>query len=219
MRLDSENSRYYGDSGWPSDPALFAEVAVNWKHWIGHASEHLYAAQLLLSSVQQRDREIERLVKGRVSGQVRLVPSLTAIYFLHCAVAIENSFKGVIAVKHVAKIKREMNDTHRVPNILLGHDLVVLAQRAGFYVGTDEEYMLAFLSRYGTWAGRYPIPLRNVDNGVTDELSNGNYYMTGGYRTDHVPAFAAFSGTIYSWASAAVDVTQSGETREGRGPA
>lgn len=204
MKIEAEKSKYHGDAGWVSDPQLFVQVAVTWQQWIGQAGEHLHAAQLLLPHMQQRHVEIRRLMEAKQSGPVQLLPSLDGIYFLHCALSIENAFKCVIAARFTQEITDEMSRTRKVPKVLLGHDLVELAARADFHTGIDEEYTLTFLSRYGTWAGRYPIPLRNADNGMTDTLSDGSHYMTGGYNPDHVPAFVAFCGTVYSWARAKV---------------
>jgi hypothetical protein len=200
MTIEAEKSRYHGDTGWESDPDFFARVAVTWKQWIGHSGEHLYAAQLLLPHIQQRDAAIQRLMESKHRGTVQMAPSLTGIYFFHCAFCVENAFKGVIAARAAADIEAEVRKTKRLPKLMLGHDLLELAAKAGFPVKTDEEYTLAFLSRYGTWAGRYPLPLHNDDYGLTDELSNGGHYMVGGHRLDQVPGFVDFCVNVYTWA-------------------
>lgn len=216
VKIEAQRSRYYGDTGWESDPQLFAEVAATWKQWIGQSGEHLYAAQVLLPHVQQRDLDIKQLMESRHRGTVRMVPSLTGIYFLHCAFAIENAFKCVIAERLAEEIRRETNKTRRLPKTLLGHDLVELASRAGFRIGTDEEYALAFLTRYSTWAGRYPLPVRNADNASTGELSDGHHYMMAGHNPDHVHGFATFAATVYSWAGEKVE--KRSREAEGAGP-
>jgi hypothetical protein len=207
MKIDAQTSRYLGDKGWESDPQLFAQVAVTWSQWIGQAGEHLYAAQILLPHVQQRDAEIHRLMESRHSGTVLMSPSLTGIYFLHCAFSVENAFKGVIAAERAVEIESEIRKTNKIPKLLLSHDLVSLAKKADLSIGTDEEFMLTFLSRYGIWAGRYPLPVRNDDNALTDKLTDGNHYLMAGHRPEHVPAYAAFSATIYSWAREKVKPT------------
>jgi hypothetical protein len=204
MKIDAERSRYHGDARWESDPKLFALVAVTWNQWIGQSGEHLYAAQVLLPHIQQRDADIERLAKTKDRGTARLAPSLTGIYFLHCAFSLENAFKCVVAAQSAAAIEAEIRRTNRIPKILLGHDLVELARKASFSIGTDEEYTLTFLSRYGTWAGRYPLPVHNIRNAPTDQLSNGGHYLMAGYPADQVPAFLAFSTTVYAWARAQI---------------
>ena len=77
MKIEAERNRYHGDTGWESDPKLFAQVAVTWKQWIGQAGEHLYAAQILLPHIQHREAEIERLMKLKDRGTARLVPPST----------------------------------------------------------------------------------------------------------------------------------------------
>lgn len=208
MKIEAERNRYHGDEGWESDPKLFAQVAVTWNQWIGQAGEHLYAAQVLLPHIQQRDAEVQRLMELRDRGTVKLVPSLTGIYFLHCAFSIENAFKCVIAAQLATEIEAEIRRTNRIPKILLGHDLVELAGKAAFAIGTDEEYTLTFLSRYGTWAGRYPLPVHNDRNAPTDQLSNGGHYLMAGYRPDQVPAFVAFTATVYAWGRAQTPATE-----------
>lgn len=205
MKIEAEKNIYHGAVGWDSDPDLFAELAVTWQQWIGEAGEHLYAAQVLLPRVQQRNLEVRQLMQARQSA--RIAPSLTAIYFLHCALSAENVFKCVISSKCTESIRNEIRKTFKIPKVLLGHDLVELAGKARFETGTNEEYMLAFLSRYSVWAGKYPLPVRNADNAVTDKLSDGNHYVMGGYNPDTVHAFLTFCGEIYSWARAIVDAS------------
>jgi hypothetical protein len=207
MKIESEKNRYHGDAGGDSDPKLFAQV-VTWKQWIGHADEHLHAAQVLLPYVQQRHAEIQRLMESRERATVRLPPCLTGIYFLHCAFSIENAFRCVIAARSASEIEAEIGRTNRIPKILLGHDLLELARKASFNIGTDEEYTLVFLSRYGTWAGRYPLPVHNRHNALTDQLSNGGHYLMAGYRLDQVPAFVAFAASIYAWARVEVEARE-----------
>ncbi len=82
MKIEAQKRKYHGNAGWKSDPALFAQVAVTWKQWIGQSGEHLYAAQILLPHVQQRNLEIKNLIETKRQGPVRILPSLTEIYFL-----------------------------------------------------------------------------------------------------------------------------------------
>lgn len=200
MKIKAERNKY-GDAGWKSDQKLFAEVTVAWKQWLVNAGEHLYAAQLLLPHIQAYDALLKEVTDKKVSS-AKVPPSLTGIYFFHCAVSIENSMKGVIASKNRTVVKMGTLKNARIPRILTGHDLVSLAERSGYRREIDEEYVLSFLTRYGTWAGKYPLPLNNEDNAVTGRLSDGNHYMTGGWRPDEVPHFLTFSSDIYKWACA-----------------
>ena len=207
MKIDAEKNRYLGDEGWQSDPQLFAQVAVTWSQWIGHAGEHLHAAQILLPHVEQRNVEIHRLMESRPAGTVLMPPSLTGIYFLHCAFSIENSFKCVIAAERAVEIENEIRKTNKIPKLLLSHDLVSLANKANFSIGIEDEYIFTFLSRYGIWAGRYTLPVRNDDNALTSKLTDGNHYLMAGHRPELVPAYASFSASIYAWARERVKPT------------
>ncbi len=200
MKIKAEKNKYE-DGGWKSDHKMFAEVTVTWKQWLGDAGEHIYAAQILLPHIQAHDALMREITEKRVSS-AKMPPSLTGIYFFHCAVSIENSMKGVIASKNRTVVKKETLEKARIPKILTGHDLVKLAERSGYKIEIDEEYVLAFLTRYGTWAGKYPLPLNNEHNAVTSRLSDGNHYMTGGFRPEEVPHFLTFSADIYEWARA-----------------
>lgn len=211
MTIDAEKRRYRGESGWNSDPILFAKVAVTFQQWIGHAGEHMYAARVLLPHVMQRFQEIEQLIAPPPRTSVRVPPSLTGIYFLHCAFSVENSLKGVIIQSTLETTRQAITRTRRIPKALLGHDLCKLASRAKYEFGTDEEYVLTFLSRYSTWAGRYPLPVTNMDNALTRKLSNGGNYMMASYSPGQVPSFFKFAESVYSWAlRAAPPATETG---------
>jgi hypothetical protein len=205
MKIDAEKSRYGEEYGWSSDPESFARVAAMWRHWIGAAEEQLYTAQVLLPHFQQRDAAINRFMQEK--EPVHIPPCVGDGYFLHCALAVENALKGVIVATRADEIRANMRAANRkvqetrLPEFILTHDLVQLAAKAGYAVTTtDDEYTLTYLSRYGTWAGRFPFPVRSADNALTNKLSNGSHYMMGAYYPDKVPAFLAFANTVYSWA-------------------
>jgi hypothetical protein len=200
MGTGANKSLYGADEGWESDPDLFAQVAVTSSQWFGQAGDHLYAAQVFLPHVEQRHLAIRQAMEAR--QPVRVPPSLTDFYFLHCAFCLENAFKGVIAMQFSEEIRERIRKTKELPKLLLGHDLVKLAARAGFQIGIDEEHTLVFLSRYGTWAGRYPLSVQNADYSPTRKLSDGKHYLVGGYGHHEVPGFVAFCGRVYEWAKA-----------------
>jgi hypothetical protein len=214
MKIEAEESRYHGDAGWESDPQLFAQVAVTWNQWIGQAGEHWYTAQVLLPHIQTRNAEIRRLMEAQHRRPVKMAPCLTGIYFLHCAFGIENAFKAVITTQLCDEIRAQILKTTEIPKVLRTHDLLRLARRADFPVGPNEEYALRFLSRYGTWAGRYPLPVRNADNAPTDQLSNGNHYLMAGYRPDGIPAYLDCCAVVYKWARARVEPSPTTETND-----
>ena len=203
MKIEAKKSRYYGDVGWESEEQLFADVAVTWKQWLGSAGEHIFTAEILLPHTLKQQAQIHELMEKNESAS--LPPSLTRIYFFHCALAIENAMKSVISSKHDAVIKKEMQAIAKIPKLLLGHDLIDLAKRADFETGIDEEYILSFLTRYGIWGGKYPLPIKNESNALTEKLSDGNHYLVGGYNPETVPSFLTFCSNVYDWARSEVN--------------
>ncbi|WP_144775394.1 hypothetical protein [Marinobacter maritimus] len=204
MKIKAENNRFYGDVGWESDNDHFSEVAITSRQWLGSAGEHIYTAQLLLPVVAKQYEEVKNIIGRQCS--VKVAPRVTDIFFFHCALSIENSLKGLIAVINKKEVKKNIAMISKVPNILIGHDLVELANRAGFHLDIDSEFALAFLTRYGVWGGKYPFATKNRDNALTVKLSDGNHYMAGGHNPEIVPSFLSFSHDIYSWASEKIEV-------------
>ena len=214
MKIKAEMNKY-GQVGYKSDEKLFAEVTVTWKQWLGEAGEHIYAAEILLPHILAQQARLSELMEKKESAKVP--PSLDGIYFFHCALAVENSMKSVISSKARPAIQKETIEKAKVPRLLIGHDLVKLAGRAGYKIGIDEEYVLSFLTRYGTWGGKYPLPLKSEAYAPTGKLSDGNHYLLGGWRPEHVPHFLSFSADIYKWALA--EAEKCSEAANGRADA
>jgi hypothetical protein len=203
MNITAEENRYYGDKGWESDLPLFAEVAASPKQWLGTAAEHLYASQILLPLVENRYQKIKQAMKEH--KQISLEPSLTGIYFLHCALSVENSTKSIISIQHNEEIIKEIKSTSKTPKILLGHNLLDLVNRIEFQIDIDQEYILTFLTRYGIWSGKYHQPIKNTDNSTTDKLSDGNHYMIGGYNPKSIAKYLDFCIWFYNHAKEKVN--------------
>jgi len=191
---------HYGDAPWQTDTTLFADVASNPKRWLGTAEDHLYAAQILFAPELQRQAQIE-LIMSRKIKTVQISPSLSSQYFLFCALAMENSFKAVICSSNQKQVARESYSTGKLPPFLLGHDLLDLAERAGFTFDSDGEYYLRFLSRYGIWSGKYPLPVKNADNTVTVKQSDGEHYLMGGYMPKNLPKYLEYAIAVQTWCS------------------
>ncbi|CAB1065510.1 hypothetical protein D1BOALGB6SA_10307 [Olavius sp. associated proteobacterium Delta 1] len=198
MKIEAEKNRYYGDVGWKSDKDLFVDVAVTWKQWLGSARKHLYTAEILLPLIVEEQHKIRELMENKEPGS--LPPSLTVIYFFHCALAIENTMKSVISWKHNTDIKEKMKTSTKLPALFKSHVLIDLAKRADYEIGINKEYTLSFLTRYGIWGGKYPLPTMNEHNALTAKLSDGNHYLVGGYRPEIVPSFLKFCSNAYDWA-------------------
>ena len=197
MSIKAEQCKY-GNVGWPSDLELFAKVATNPKQWLGTAKQHIYAAQVLLPYIRQRHKIIKEML--RTNKSFRINTSLDPTYFLMCALASENILKSVIVFRFEEEIRLEIQTKYRIHKKLLGHNLVDLANRAGYEIDLDQEYVLRFLTRYVTWAGKYPLPISNNKNDVTEKLSDGDFYAVGGYNPENVPYFLSFCNELYHWA-------------------
>ena len=216
MKIIAENNKYHGEKGWDSDIQLFAEVAVNPKQWLGTSAEHLYAAEIMLPHIKRREKLIEEAMKEQKS--ISLPPSLTGTYLLHCALSIENSIKSLISIQHSEHIRTEIKLSSKTPKILLGHDLVDLAKRINLPLDIDQEYILKFLTRYGVWSGKYHQPIKNRDNGLTEKLSDGSHYMTGGYNPKVLPTYFEFCLKFYHESQEKVNKSSQG-TQQSCAPA
>ena len=215
MKLRAQDGLYGGDKGWDSDQQLFAKVTVTWKQWLGRAGEHLQTAQVLLPEINSYNALLESLREAKVQS-ARIPSCVIGQYFFHCAMAVENAFKGVMSFTSSITIEQSVLVTGRLPKTLLGHDLRVLAKRAGHEMNIDDEYVLAFLTRYGIWGGKYPLPIDNRNYALTTKLSNGKHYFVGGWHSDKVPLYLTFACNVCQWARSAIeDSSQAGELNTG----
>jgi hypothetical protein len=84
-------------------------------------------------------------------------------FFLLAGLAIENQLKGVIVQREIAEGRAPLN-SHDVLSLFpkKQHDLVRLAERAKVEIGPYGK-MLARLSCFVQWAGRYPIPKKEIE--------------------------------------------------------
>ena len=193
----------YGNVGWSPNLELFTQVATNPKQWLGTAEQHMYAAKILLPYIRQHHNKIKEMLRTKKS--VSVAPSLDATFFLMCALASENILKSVIVYRFEEEVKLEIQTKSEIHKKRLGHNLVALANRAGYKIDLDQEYVLRFLTRYVTWAGKYPLPIRNDMNVPIDRLSDGNFYAVGGYNPDNVPHFLSFCIDLYHWAEKTIN--------------
>jgi len=217
MKIIAENSKYHGTKGWETDLPLFAEVAVNPKQWLGSASEHLFAAQIMLPHINNNQKLIEKAMIEQKG--ISLNPCLTSSFLLHCALAMENSIKALISSVHSSQIRSDIESKSRTPKILLGHDLVDLAKRIDLPLNIDQEYALKFLTRRGIWAGKYHQPIKHGDDSPTEKLSDGNYYMTGGYNPKVIPSYFEFCLDFYNEAREKVNKSSQQDASKAGAPA
>lgn len=88
--------------------------------------------------------------------------------------AIENMLKGLILQGTARDARLELMSKKK----LITHDLVTLATRAGVELADFEQELLARLSRFIVWAGRYPVALTATDTENADrDLTSDDYPM------------------------------------------
>jgi hypothetical protein len=189
MKIIAETSKV-GTKGWETELPLFSDVVANPRQWIASATEHLFAAQIMLPHIIKRHQLIEDAMISQ--EPISPNPCLTNSYLLHCALVIENSMKAIICYVHAEPIKAEIKLKSKTPKILLGHDLVDLAKRIDLPLNIDLEYALTFLTRRGIWAGKYHQPIKHGHESQTERLSDGNCYMTGAYNPEVIPSYFEF---------------------------
>lgn len=95
------------------------------------------------------------------------VPNYPVAQLLY-AYALENLLKGIRVAKYPSLISRG-----KLNRKLASHDLVALAQDAGFVLHIQEVAVAEALSKLSVWAGRYPVALLEAEYASTpnaDEL-------------------------------------------------
>ncbi|AUM11216.1 HEPN domain-containing protein [Ketobacter alkanivorans] len=214
MSIQADKYRHHGGKGWVSDNTHFSILAVTWQQWLGSAGAHLYTAQLILPVISEQQKKIDELMSN--GGSAVFPPMVTSVFFFHCAISIENSLKAVISALNRDSIKSHVLVNERVPNTILGHDLVDLAHRAKFVMDINSEFILAFLTRYSIWSGKYPFAIKNSDNSLTVQLSDGEHYLVGGYNPKEVSQFLDFSEQIYTWSRSEVNSLDQNNEKAGK---
>ena len=194
----------YKGGEWPSKVDNFAESVTRPKNWLREAVEHIALAETLLPSIRQR-YELLKSYMDRKETPKSLPINFINQYFFACAIASENIFKSIITLNNHEDIKEAVLNTNKTPRLLLGHDLVDLARRANFSINIDIEFLLTFLTRYGIWSGKYRLPIHNDSYAVAEKLSDGNYYMFGGYNPAKISMYVDLCKELYKWAEMEID--------------
>lgn len=196
MNIIAEKNRFFGEKGWEaSNLPLFGQVATYPNHWLSSAAEHLYAAEVILPRVNEYQIAIDQAIETKSS--ISLPPSLTSIFLFHCALSVENTIKSLISATFQEEIISHIESTSKIPKILLGHNLKELASRVDLPLNINQEFALVFLTRYGVWNGKYHQPTKHCESNMTEQLSDGNHYLTGGYNPESIPSYFEFSLDFY----------------------
>jgi hypothetical protein len=109
-----------------------------------------------------------------VDAKLELSLRLRGPFAMLAGMAIENMLKGLILQRTARDARLELMSKKK----LITHDLVTLATRAGVELADFEQELLARLSRFIVWAGRYPVALTATDTENTDrDLTSDDYPM------------------------------------------
>jgi hypothetical protein len=151
----------------------YATLIADPEAWILKARDIARAASLLEPGIRSWWKAIHaRAVEKR---KVVMPPDLQSVYFLLMAFAMENAVKGMLAVGS-KKLRRDVEQTGKLPKIFDNHDLVKLSTEIGFPVSTTNEDLLRRLSRHSVWAGRYPAPRHVNDASFSAIFNDGRRY-------------------------------------------
>lgn len=145
---------------YPNDPKYweeqYIESLMSPEQWFLVADDLLCSLDCLLPNVLNIFRNMY--------GSRDKMPSLHGVrtYMMLTSFMFENLFKGLIIFSEDFKKEDFMKS---VPTALKTHDLLYLANKLTdlFKLSEEGEDLLIRLSAYGTWAGRYPAPVKDVD--------------------------------------------------------
>ncbi len=127
----------------------FAQKAADYKMWARSAY------RLLLSAKQIENKKLKLSKYNH-----RLSFYLEDIYFMLCGFAIENLLKAAIVKSNPQHIRDEAIRDKKLPKILNGHRLNILAQKASISFSVEQIELLQRIEDILVWAGRYPLPLK-----------------------------------------------------------
>lgn len=129
----------------------FAGDLLNPKNWFDQANHLLKAADLLKTKADELKE------KGDDGGNML---NLLDTNLMLCSYAVENILKGIIIFQRKDEFQEQLQNKKILPKILQKHDLIKLADKAGFPIQDDYQHVLMErLSRAAVWQGRYPIPI------------------------------------------------------------
>lgn len=87
--------------------------------------------------------------------------SVASVAMLLGAFALENVLKGLLVCRDPSLVQAVPTDPDRlISGVLQSHNLRELSERARVQLSAQEESLLARLTEFLLWAGRYPGPLR-----------------------------------------------------------
>jgi hypothetical protein len=132
----------------------FEKNALSLESWNRSADRLLEAAALIEPELRLKWREIG----SRWRGEPVPLLGLHGTRMLIMGFAIENLMKGILVTRlSASEIKRAEGGD--LPTFLKTHDLTRLAAEIGLALTERQAFWLWRLTRFSTFAGRYPVPL------------------------------------------------------------
>ena len=170
----------------------FSERLTETRLWIKNAQDLEAAAAVLESDIRRYWAEVKV-----EDGQVKQVPqreSTQGQYLMLMAYALENYFKAILIHRNMDSLRNWL--LFDLPSYIKSHNLVGLARESNIHLNTNEEELLCRLSRYSTWAARYPVPTGPDSLTAAKELSDGRTYLMACYAPANLDRILLFAGRL-----------------------
>lgn len=139
----------------PADPEYWRQkhrkALADRLEWAATAGELIEAAMVIRPTALAYWQELDK------RPMIQSAPRVHGVYLMLTSYAAENLIKAIIIEKKSLNASAFIDG---LPDELKSHDLSVLMQRAGIAISDAGNELLARLSAYTYWAGRYPSPLK-----------------------------------------------------------
>jgi hypothetical protein len=132
------------------------------QYWYNHASDLRAGALVLWHSYD--DKKVTKVINGESIGlgpSFSLKAALPGVYRMLAGLSLELLLKACI-------VKRDGDDS----NVPTKHDLIELANIAGFKPRLHEKNLLKIFSVYSVWLGKYPVPKKEKEFNDTWDFFN-----------------------------------------------
>lgn len=148
----------------PAGEVNFDQAAADQWKWRSVALSLLFAADTLWKRVRQGLVEFDEISRlGDLSKAADVGLRLRGPFFLLAGLAVENLLKALV-VKRMHAENRPVTEGNVLRLEPRGrHSLVALSRSAQITLSPEEREVLARLSTFVQWAGRYPVPIKKTD--------------------------------------------------------
>ena len=147
----------------PTGEVDFDQTAADQWKWRPVALSLLFAADTLWKRVRQGLVEFDEISRlGDLSEAADVGLRLRGPFFLLAGLAVENLLKAII-VKRMHAENRPVTEGNVLRLERGRHSLIALSRSAQITLSSEEREVLARLSTFVPWAGRYPVPIKKTD--------------------------------------------------------